>query len=150
MDPLLIIGACILLYLSLRKHGNLKFKIKDEYKWIATSYVEELIRVTEPYVDKISYTKTNETDDELKKCYDIRNSISYKMKDYLSETLTSDTLPGGSFPRNMIHDLESEILQIIHDRFNGSNKSLYLDLFLITTETFKKLIDNYDSRKKNW
>ncbi len=150
MDPLLIIGVCVFLYFSLRKHGNLKFKLKDEYKWIANSYVEELIRITGPYSDDISYSRKNKTEEELKKCYDIRNSMSYKMKDYLSEVLTSDIVPGDSFPRNRIHDLKSEILQIIHDRFYVSNESLYLDLSLITTETFKKLIESYDSRKKNW
>jgi len=150
MDPLLIIGVCVFLYFSLRKHGNLKFKLKDEHKWIATSYVEELIKVTEPYIEKISYTRANETDEDLQKCYEMRISISYKMKDYLSDILTSDSHTYSSFPRNSIHDLEIEILQVISDRYNNSNQSLCSDLSFITTDTFKRLIESYDSRKKNW
>jgi len=145
MDPLLIIGVCVFLYFSLRKHGNLKFKLKDEHKWIAISYVEELLKKAEPHKGKISYSDFDETDAEIGKCYDLQNSIAYKMKDFLSEKLTNT-----SFSRNKIHDLESEILNIIHERFNYSDQSLYLALFSITGISFKKLIESYDFRKKNW
>jgi hypothetical protein len=144
MDPLLIIGTGALLYYLVRKNGNLKFKIKDNtHKAIAQSYVNELLIKIEPYGKKILYSEIGETDDEINTCYKLQDTVSREMKKYLSENL-SDC----GFSRMKIHDLKNEILSIIDDRFKDSNHSW--DLFGITNKTFKMLIENYDSREKNW